>query len=459
MASRNLEPAFLGTDGSLRRSLHNLEDDPAGLDRLQDALTAWRSEMEEELGRGLRNLEADHTDLGRLRDMLLDWRSETDIFDVLRLRDQEEFHSNFLAWLLDPQGSHRLGGSFLRGFLLRSGAGARAINANSLRTTKVTRESHVELDGSRGRLDIRILSHAAEFLCVIENKIWSEEGDGQLAHYRQALARDYPSYRIHHVFLTPSGKPSADVEESESWNTMSYKDILELAEETIANIRDAAHQDVAAFLRQYAITLRRNIVPDVSNDVHQLAQRIYRKHQAAIDLIIEHKDRYRPKYVAEGTQMLRDLLEERKQIWWRWGTSNPPYFRFSSANWAKYECLRVTEWPRAPLLFEIAVADNSMTMSLLLVPVGEEALRRKIFECVKENSAEFNCQENEFNDGWFTLHRAEDILTSADYENWWNEEAIRETISRRLGEFAETKLPGIDKVIVECLEEYEAGTR
>lgn len=40
--------------------------------------------------------------LDQLRDMFVDWRSETDIFDALSLHGQEEFHSDFLAWLLDP---------------------------------------------------------------------------------------------------------------------------------------------------------------------------------------------------------------------------------------------------------------------------------------------------------------------------------------------------------------------
>ena len=41
-------------------------------------------------------------------------------------------------------------------------------------------------------------------------------------------------------------------------------------------------------LRQYAVTLRRNIVPEISNDAHALARKIYRKHKQAIDLIIEN---------------------------------------------------------------------------------------------------------------------------------------------------------------------------
>ena len=458
MVSENPEPEIVRTDEELLQRLLDLGGDPSGLDRLQGALTAWRSETDQELRRGLRNLEDDRSDLDRLQGMLAEWRSETDIFDALRLRDSEEFHSDFLAWLLAPRGSHGLGSRFLRGFLGSSGAGYRALNADSLGTTTVARERHVELDGSRGRLDIRILNPAAEFLCVIENKVWSPESDGQLAHYRQALANDFSGYRIHHVFLTPGGRPSADETERGHWTPMSYTQVLELIEDSINTNWGSPDQDVIAFLRQYAITLRRNIVPDVSNDVHQLARRIYRKHQAAIDLIIEHRDQYRPNYVTEGTQMLREAFEGRRRIWRR-GTSNHPYFRFMSENWARYECLKVTEWPRSPLLFEIHITDNSTTLKLFLIPVGDQSLRRKIFACVKENPEVFNCEEPEFKEGWITLYTSGEILTDSDYEKWWDAEAIRQTISRRLDQFADTEFPRVDQIIVDCLEEYEAEMR
>ena len=230
----------------------------------------------------------DQADLDRLKGMLAGWRSEPDIFRELGLDHREDFHSNLLGWLLTPPGSHQLGGHFLRNFLVRCGAGSSGITAENRRSTTVTREQHVEQDGGRGRLDIRILNNDAGFLCVIENKAWSGEGENQLRFYRETLDQEYRGYRIHRVFLTREGEPPGGRAEREHWTRMSYKDILELVEQTLNEEREWPDQDVMAFLRQYAVTLRRNIVPDVSNDVHQLARRIYRRHREAIDLIIEH---------------------------------------------------------------------------------------------------------------------------------------------------------------------------
>ena len=116
---------------------------------------------------------------------------------------------------------------------------------------------------------------------------------------------------------------------------MSYTDVLRLVEGAIAAEGNSANKDVMAFLRQYAITLRRNIVPEVSNDVHELARRIYRKHKRAIDLIIEHRERYEPNYVTEGFRMIRDAIG--RQPLWKESTSNHPYVRFVSSEWEKYE--------------------------------------------------------------------------------------------------------------------------
>ena len=411
---------------------------------------------DESLRQTLEGLDKDQADLDRLKNMLAGWRFEPDIFRELGLDHREDVHSRFLAWLLDPQGSHGLEDHFLRSFLFGTGVGSGELKAEDRRGIKVTCEKGVEQDGSQGRLDIQILSEGAQFLCVVENKVWADEGVEQLSFYRRALDEKYRDYRIHRVFLTPKGRPSNEQEENEHWTRMSYTDILRLVEQTINDKKGAARQDVLAFLAQYAITLRRNIVPDVTNDVHQLAQTIYRKHQKAIDLITDYKDRYAPKYVTEATQMFRDAIADRQQIW-RPATSNRSYLRFTSVDWARFESLKLTRWPDSLLLFEIHITYNSTSMKLSLVGGGDEVLRRKIYNRVKENPEIFNCEVPTYKDGLIELHLAGEILEACDYEDWWDEKAIRATITKRLDEFVENPYPRINEVILQCLEEHEAG--
>ena len=138
------------------------------LEELDVSLAELQGLFDDEDGKArlaLRRLEEDGADLVRLEEMLSVWREEVDVFDVLGLDGSEEFHSNFLAWLLDPKGSHGMGDHFLQGFLVASGASG-AISAANRPSTAVRREKSLELNGGYGRLDIRILNENAHFVCA-----------------------------------------------------------------------------------------------------------------------------------------------------------------------------------------------------------------------------------------------------------------------------------------------------
>ena len=88
-------------------------------------------------------------DLTRLLELAEEQRAEFDAIDFLGLSDDEEFHSNFLAWLLNPRQNHGLCDYFLRGFLLLTGAYAE-VGADDWLGTSVYREWRNEVDGQPG---------------------------------------------------------------------------------------------------------------------------------------------------------------------------------------------------------------------------------------------------------------------------------------------------------------------
>ena len=402
----------------------------------------------------LERLEEDGADLHRLDGMLARWRDEVDVFDALRLHGSEQFHSNLLAWLLEPRGSHGLGDHFLQQFLAASGP-LRAILTAHRPSTVVRREKSLELDGEYGRVDIWMLNVDANFVCAIENKVWASEGEGQLAWYRRVLARDHHGQRVHRVFLTPRGVPPDDPQERERWVPMSYTDILGLVEETMAAAADAANEDVLAFLGQYAITLRRNIVPEVSNDVHELARRIYRKHKRAIDLIIEHRERYEPNYVTEGFRMIRDAIG--RQPLWRDTTSNHPYARFIAAGWEKCDELKLDDWPYALLLFQVQVTERRATLTLFMAPGGDEALRSNIFHRVRGYLETVHADQPAYTEDYVSLNTFGDIVEEGDYDSRWDEKRTGKIIDGRLAEFARVEFAEIDRIVVERVEKRRRG--
>ena len=431
----------------------------AALQELDVSLDELQGLFDNEDGRArlaLRGLEEDDEDLVRLEEMLSVWRNEVDTFDALRLHGDEQFHSNFLAWLLDPRGSHELGDHFLRGLLAASGVSG-AISAANRPSTTVCREYYLEHERESGRLDIRILNENANFVCAVENKVEASESGDQLARYRRVLAHHYPRHRVHLVFLTPQGVMPEDPAEREHWTTMSYTDVLRLVEGTIAANGDLANEDVMAFLRQYTITLRRNIVPEVSNDVHELARRIYLKHKRAIDLIIEYRERYEPNYVTEGFRMIREGIGQHPL--WREARCDRPYARFVPPDWDEYEELRLDDWPYSLLLFEVRVTDRWAECFLTLCRGGDESLRQVIFERVRDHLEVFNCEQAVYADQAVRLHTMGNILEGGDYENWWDTGRIRDTIRARLDEFSQGEFSEINRIILECLEEYRSESR
>ena len=432
---------------ALIRALTELD---IALEELQGHITL----PEEYARRALWNLEADQVQLERLTAMAVRRRSEVDVFEVLALDGSEEFHSNFLAWLLDPGGSHGLSDFVLQEFLRESGD-SRAIPAATRPSTTVRRERGVVFDGETGRLDVTILNENSQFICVVENKVWSPESGNQLAFYREALGALYPDYTVRRVFLTPRGEKPDDPGEREHWKTMSYTNILHVIERTIRDKGDCINEDVSALLRQYAVTLRRNIVPEVSNDVHELARRIYRKHKQAIDLIIEHRGRYEPNYVTEGFRMIRDAIQTHAS--WKEGTTNHPYVRFVSADWNGYNRLDVGSWPYGLLHFEVQVTDHWTGLFLFFSKRGDKKLKRMIYDRVAAIPDIFEGQVSSYSDDYIRLRLSKDILEEHDYENWWDEREIRKTIAGRLDEFANDQFPVINEVVVECLEGYHAG--
>ena len=237
----------------LTGALEELQDDLGDLEQLFIL-------QDETARRFLRRLGEDGEDLERLAAIAPRWQEEVDVFGTLRLDGLESFHSDFLAWLLWPGGNHGLDDYFLREFLAEIAA-ARAVRAGARMSTTVRREQYLELDGESGRLDICILNEQARFLCAVENKVWSPESGSQLAFYRKALKALYSGYTIRLVFLTPRGDSPEDEMEWDHWTTIDYSRILQILRWTIEEKGTSVHQDVAATLRQYGITLRRNIVP------------------------------------------------------------------------------------------------------------------------------------------------------------------------------------------------------
>ncbi len=325
------------------------------------------------------------SDLKTLREMAEEQRTEFDAIDFLRLSNDEEFHSNFLAWLLGPNNNHGIGDYFLKKFLRRVGLSFEVIESVDWTPAESQREWRNIADGQPGYLDILIVNESTGFLCAIENKIWSGEHSEQLTRYRKALKERYSDYDRHYIFLSPRGTLPYREEEQKYWKPMNYTAILELVEQTIDDTE--VREDVRAFLRQYATTLRRKIVPDSNTNIAELVRKIYLEHREAIELIIQHK----PNLVDEMKQIFRDAIK--RQDKWRLDCEDVGFLRFQSTDWGRFAVQKTgTGWlaqsSNALLLFQINFRDGPTNLPYLdlgLSPATNESIREKLFDSARQS--------------------------------------------------------------------------
>ena len=189
------------------------------------------------------------------------------------------------------------------------------------------------LDGGSGWLDILLVNEGRKIICAIENKIFSPEGGRQLTFYQKALERDYCSFTRHYVFLSPTGMAPVHSEDRAFWTPVSYSGVLELVEGMVAGHAGAIGEDIRWFLRQYAGTLRRNIMP-VPDAVQKRAREIYIAHREVIEMVCQ----YRPAYTREISDWLRTAIERQQN--WRLGLATSGYLRFGSDDWKRFQRCR-----------------------------------------------------------------------------------------------------------------------
>ena len=396
----------------------------------------------------------DLEELGRLA-------KEFDAFNFLGLSGEEKPHSDILAWLLDPRGSHGAGDYFLKEFLMESGGATRQeVRSHDWSGTTVRREWRNQADGEVGFLDILVVNREENFVCAIENKIFSSEHGKQLTRYRKALEAQYPHLRRIHLFLSPAGTPPYRAEDRASWIPVDYGKVLHSVEATLREGVDRENHAVSAFLRQYTTTLRRNIVPNTT--VRGLATRIYLQHREAIDLIIKHREAY----IEDLTGFCKEAIGQ--QSGWEEVSTQAKLVGFFPNDWKSFDSFHTGKgWDRgydAALRFHFDLRDTGRVCLILTIPQGdrEDVTRKELFKMAQRQPNVFDFKDSglggEYTESWIRLHVSEPILSEEDFVNW-DREAARQKILHWVGEFAAHEFPVMNAAIVACFQGVDEKSR
>lgn len=305
------------------------------------------------------------------------------LFEAIGHTRTEARHSDFLAFLLDPNGSHGLGTEFLGRFAVAAvrsmPTGSRPLSLSEVALADfddclVLREHH--------RIDVLCIDETRRFLLAIENKVGTGEHSGQLGRYRSYLDGHYSEFRRILAYLTPDGEEPSD----DAWTAISYREVLSMVETVVAKRGASLGDAVTVALEHYARMLRRNIVTD--NELAEIAKRVYRKHKDALDFIFEQ----RPDAQLERSEFIADLLSGDGRIEDVHRTKS--LIRFFPVAWTTIRAFNSTpmnDWTKTgrSLAFEVQNATDAVRMIIVIGPADDGSVRREILDCAHRNAELF----------------------------------------------------------------------
>jgi hypothetical protein len=344
----------------------------------------------------------DNPELTQLEALL----DEFNIFEAIGAVRQEVRHSDFLAFLLNPQERHGLGAAFAQQLLLT------AVQTSESETSITAIDLALwELDNLQAlrewqKIDILLLDETHQFAVIIENKVDSGEHMQQLQCYWRIVQGRYPGWRILGLFLTPDGRDSSDGR----YIPLDYDLIHDLVMEIAKTRASTLGADVQALMRHYAQMLRRHIMPD--SDIAQLAQRIYKKHQRALDLIFEQ----RPDLQSELRDYLITMIEATPGMILDHATKT--YVRCCPEAWDAPILRQGEGWTPTGrmLLLEFGNRADRLLLRLYIGP-GPQSLREQLYNLVLAHPQVFNVSKRGGSvQGSYKTIYGQDLLRARDYE-------------------------------------------
>ena len=227
----------------------------------------------------------------KIRDLLLSndfkrltyKKDEANIFKIINMADKEIVHSDMLAWLFNPYENHNLNDKVLKEILMQlSKKDAEYINLLLLDYSDLEVYREYTVDNGR-RIDILMESKNNKVIFIIENKIWSGEGDNQLEDYKNYIDEKYSDYNRIFLFLTP-----------EKERKEKYKGYIHITYSMIYSVLNCVLQEnqikfeIGVIIRQYEEIIGRYIMGSIDKEMVDLCRKLYVEHKEALDKIMQY---------------------------------------------------------------------------------------------------------------------------------------------------------------------------
>ncbi len=358
-------------------------------------------------------------------------------FQVLRIVRKELRHSDFLAYLLDPQENHGLGDTFVRKLLKRAcpkeSTDANTISAIDLDT--------MDFDGLEVRREwknidilLKVSSANQRLVAIIENKIDTSEHSGQLQKYREQVTRDFAGWKTLFIYLSISGEIPSD----DSFVPIDYGSLVVALESALRNPIVSPSLEARSLILQYCQTVRRDFMKE--SDVSEMCVQIYKKHKRALDLIFEN----RPDDQSCVAEILRELVGKEEYL--LEDSPSKVDLRFACREWEVPDLKNGSGWTASGrmLLFEFNNRKDQLKLNLYIGP-GPKETRQKLLNMALSDKGIFKPASKTLNDKWNSIFSRK-FLSSNDYEDI-RENQLEQKIKLKWKDFVGKELPLITKAV------------
>lgn len=239
--------------------------------------------------------------------------SEPNFFKIVGRTHYERWHSCFLGWLLDANGSHLLGDYTLRRFLLLladedcrkpdnhiNQVLLRLLATGIFTDIEVTPNENISRETSItgvGRFDVFITATilddeeiARRLNCIVELKIDSRPNKEQSKKYADWLADNHPHDVNVLTYITPNlGHDSVSTVGDDRWYCLDYQ---LLNDKFLIPLLDhpSLNEKVKPFIIQYIKNLKiryRGIKMAITNEEKRMALSLYEKYSDVFDSIYD----------------------------------------------------------------------------------------------------------------------------------------------------------------------------
>ena len=361
------------------------------------------------------------------------WSKTVNIFDVLKIKKTEIRHSNFLAWLMNPNESHSLGTTFIKLFLKHIIKNYRdSISLNIFDLDDMDLHDLVVLREDNN-IDILAYSEQSKFVLCIENKVMSDEHDNQLQKYFDDVNNRFINFdKKLFMYLTLHGDESSD---TEHWLSISYEEIYYI----LKNIYEEENIDdkVKIYLNDYLTVLGDEFMEN--DELKELCKKIYYKHKKALDILIDNIPDINSRIYEEIIKLLKEYEKQNNVILIK---STQSYIRFVTPKLRNMVGqIGYDTWVDSKdlLVFEYANNKNSNAKLRLIIGPGNSEDRVKYFEKAKQNREFFPKVKNLSG----TYQSIYSLIFKTDFDNCENEEKLIEDIIKKFKNFIDKDLDSI----------------